>query len=254
MSPTAPTSTAAGLDDPPAARTGETQVHADATSITPVTAEPSEAGAVKHVAGEGDSVNGIADQYGFFWETLWNHADNGRLKTARRDPNVLLPGDEVIVPAKQTKEEAGGTEQRHRFRRRGTPARLVMQLFREGEPRANEPYTIVIDGEWGQGTTDGEGTIDVPIPPAACRAELLLGPRGRQTKYQIALGGLDPSDSVTGVQGRLRNLGYDVGEIDGEVGAKTRAALCAFQAEHGLPETGEVDEETCRKLKDEHGS
>ena len=42
------------------------------------------------------------------------------------------------------------------------------------------------------------------------------------------------------LQRDLRQLGYDPGPVDGILGAKTRAAVRALQADHGLPITGEI--------------
>lgn len=44
---------------------------------------------------------------------------------------------------------------------------------------------------------------------------------------------------VREVQGRLAALGYDPGPADGVAGPRTRGAIRAFQADHGLPVTGE---------------
>ena len=40
------------------------------------------------------------------------------------------------------------------------------------------------------------------------------------------------------MQQRLADLGYDPGPVDGVVGARTRAAIRAFQKDNELPETG----------------
>ena len=49
-------------------------------------------------------------------------------------------------------------------------------------------------------------------------------------------------------QRRLVGLGYSLGPIDGVMGQKTRAAVRDFQAEHGLAETGVIDEATANGL------
>ena len=54
--------------------------------------------------------------------------------------------------------------------------------------------------------------------------------------------------SRCGAQGRLRNLGYSVGAIDGVLGRRTDEALRAFQLDHGLEVTGELDDATRAKL------
>jgi len=46
------------------------------------------------------------------------------------------------------------------------------------------------------------------------------------------------------VQVALRDQGYYAGAIDGLVGPQTRAALAAFQRDHGLVVTAAVDEPT----------
>jgi peptidoglycan hydrolase-like protein with peptidoglycan-binding domain len=50
------------------------------------------------------------------------------------------------------------------------------------------------------------------------------------------------------IQHRLVDLDYDVGEVDGLLGPRTRAALRAFQADRRLPVTGLPDGNTQRAL------
>jgi hypothetical protein len=54
--------------------------------------------------------------------------------------------------------------------------------------------------------------------------------------------------SVREAQNRLNQLGYNVGAADGAMGGKTSAALRAFQAERGIPQTGRVDATTSAEL------
>ena len=51
------------------------------------------------------------------------------------------------------------------------------------------------------------------------------------------------------VQKGLLALGYDVGAVDGLIGPRTRAAIRAFQADHGLSPTGKVSEELALALR-----
>ena len=53
---------------------------------------------------------------------------------------------------------------------------------------------------------------------------------------------------IESIQHGLADLGYDVGEADGLLGQRTRAALRAFQADRGLPVTGLPDGTTQRAL------
>lgn len=211
-------------------------------------------GYVKHIVRKGECMNKLGERYGFAWDTLWNDAYNSRLQQVRQDPNVLLAGDEVAIPEKRRKQEPGETERLHRFRRRGQPARLVLQFKDDDEPKSNAPYKLQIDGKWQQGTTDGDGKIDVPLPNEAKRGLLQLEFEGRTETYRLKLSGLEPYNSVTGVQARLKNLGFDVGDVDGEMDGPTRAAIREFQKANELTDTGELDESTCQRLKDLHGS
>ena len=53
---------------------------------------------------------------------------------------------------------------------------------------------------------------------------------------------------IEAVQNRLVELGYDVGEVDGLLGPKTRTALRSFQGDRGLPITGLPDGDTQQAL------
>lgn len=59
---------------------------------------------------------------------------------------------------------------------------------------------------------------------------------------------------LRGVQARLRNLGYNVGPVDGRFGPRTSRALAAFQADHGLEVSGHSDATTRDKLVEVYGS
>lgn len=58
----------------------------------------------------------------------------------------------------------------------------------------------------------------------------------------------DRGDNVIALQERLAKLGYSVGEIDGIYGAKTAAAVSAFQEKASLPASGSADTSTLKLL------
>ena len=201
---------------------------------------------------QGDCISSIADRNGLFWEQLWNHPSNASLKASRKDPNVLRPGDVVYVPDKREKTETGATDQLHRFRKKGVPAKLRLRLLDEDEPLANQHYTLEIDGQTFSGTTDSDGRIEQSIPPSAKQGKLVVG--DRRDEYALDLGHIDPISEVSGVQERLNNLGYDCGAPDGVLGPRTRTAIREFQKAMGLRETGETDDQTRRRLEQEYGA
>src|SRR5215208_137973 len=195
---------------------------------------------------QGECISSLCAEYGFFWSTIWNHADNADLKELRKDPNALLEGDVVVIPDKTKKEESCATEQKHKFKKKGTPAKIKIRLMLDDEPRANEPYRLAIDGTWYEGTLDGDGFLEQVIPPGAVQGILRVGSGERIDEYELALGTLDPIDTESGVSGRLRGLGYHH-EDD------ATPAISAFQKKEGLEESGELDDETRQKLKERFG-
>ena len=76
---------------------------------------------IKYKVVQSDCIDSISFNYGFMPDTIWNHPTNAELKQKRQNPNILFPGDVVVIPDKTVKEELGTTEQRHRFRRRSVP-------------------------------------------------------------------------------------------------------------------------------------
>ena len=198
----------------------------------------------------------IAQRYGFRWRTLWDHPANQDLKARRGDPNVLNPGDIVEIPDHVSREEAGATETRHRFRRKGVAAVLRLKLLdRAGKPRPALPYVLQVDGKNSQGSTDGNGLLEVSIPPDAAEAVLTYELDGGVTiQRRLRLGGTDPSTEGDGLRQRLANLGYlPPDAVESDRGQLERAVR-AFQQSQELEPTGSVDDSTRKKLRQVHGS
>jgi len=241
---------------------------------------------IDHTVQDGDCFDSIAMEHGFFPETLWNHGSNDDLREARKDPNVLLPGDIVHIPDLTVGEESGATEKRHRFRRRGVPARLRIVFMRpkkpepaentssapqendpsnfeevprsyveEHEPIVNAPFVLVIDGIRTEGTSDSDGLVDVPIPPNAAIGNIRFNTGTEdEVSYDLALGELAPADTVIGVRKRLYNMGFRAVPRGDESDPHLVEVLRRFQAGNDLDPTGEIDDATINKLKELHGS
>jgi N-acetylmuramoyl-L-alanine amidase len=200
---------------------------------------------------QGDCIHSIAFAKGFFPDTLWNHADNKSLKDRRKDPHVLLAGDTVSIPDKRLKEVSKPHEQRHRFRRKGVPKEMRVQLLEGDQPVKNALCKVKVDGSESEITSDGDGWLKIPIPPNAAKAIIQL-PSGRE--FELVLGNLDPVDQVSGVQGRLHALGYYEGPIDGQLSRETKDALKAFKAARGIPVSSAIDDQTRNALVEATGS
>ena len=200
---------------------------------------------------QGDTIASIAAEFGLFPDTVWNHPDNSELKSKRKDPHVLMPGDVVHIPDLRIKEFNKPAGSRHRFRRKGVPKFLELRLLDEGEPMKELEYRIEIDGQTSNGKTNADGLLKHPIALNAQRAKLSLS---GGMEYQIELGQLDPVEEPSGIQKRLRNLGYYNGALDSSLNEAAKAGLKRFQISQGLEPTGTADEETKNRLKELNGA
>jgi hypothetical protein len=207
-----------------------------------------------YIAEQGDCINSIALSEGHFWETLWKHPQNLHLRNDRGNPDVLCAGDKVFLPELTLKNERGVTEKKHRFRRKGVPQHLVVQIRRDGKPVANMKYILKIEEKSVSGITDGDGWVDQPVSPDARKATLTVGTGRKALILNLRLGHLDPVSEISGLQARLRNLGYECGSISGQMTEATRDAMQAFQREQGIEQTAEPNERTRQSLQSEHCS
>lgn len=199
---------------------------------------------------QGDCISSIAFSKGFYPETIWNDPANAGLKNQRTDPNMLVPGDKVVIRDKDPGGVDCASGDTYKFRKRGVPAMFRLQLFENEEPRANHNYSLIVDGNRFQGTTSPDGVLQEYISPSAKKAELTIGPP--EAKFEFIFGTLQPIGEIAGVQGRLNNLGYECGPINGQINDKTREALLAFQTRFGLDQTGKPDQPTLDRLKKIH--
>jgi peptidoglycan hydrolase-like protein with peptidoglycan-binding domain len=79
-----------------------------------------------------------------------------------------------------------------------------------------------------------------PLPQGSPGADLI------ETSSVPARG----NETVMRIQAGLRAFGNEGIDIDGVVGARTRAAILEFQSLFGLPETGEPDQALYAKMRD----
>lgn len=212
-----------------------------------------------HTVRQGECLSSIAQRYGFTDPmALYDHGDNAALRELRPNPHLLLPGDQVQVPEKVLRHCDVPTDGSERFvLKRGRAMFRVVLEDANGEPAADLAWTLTIDGTEHTGTTAADGLVEVAMPPDATEGTLTVQPDPEDPEliheHPLSFGALDPVDSVTGLQGRLTNMGFGCGEIDGDEGEKTLAALDAFRAREGIEETGPCGDETRAALQDRYG-
>jgi N-acetylmuramoyl-L-alanine amidase len=212
-----------------------------------------------HRVKQGETLSGIARDYGFSkWEKLW--AENVALRRKRKSPHLLYPGDEIEIPTPIARHQSAATGRRHRFKLTANVLELELVLQDlAGEPLADLPYKLLVAGRTYTGTTSGEGVLTHPVPPRETTATLILSlgdraeGKANELSVELWIGSLDPHDTISGIQARLNNLGYDSGTVDGIVGPATTAALRAFQERHGVAVSGKPDDATKAKLEQAHG-
>ncbi len=210
-----------------------------------------------YIVRQGDCWARIARQFGFAdYKLLYDDPANAELKAKRPNPNVLRPGDQIVVPDRKVKGIQIATGQRHGFVLAAAQKALRLALVgHDGQPLADTPYELELgEAEPRSGTTDGAGKLEELVPLALRQATLTIDRR----VLVLRLGWLDPAEDAeqgdwSGVQGRLKNLGYDVGPADGAYGPRTRSALAIFQSDADLEPSGELDDATLDKLVEAHG-
>lgn len=215
-----------------------------------------------HTVQKGECLSQIAHRHGFgSYRDLYDHPDNASLRKRRPNPNILHPGDEVVIPDKTAKHLACASGQSHRFIIR-SPSRRLRLLLKdtEQEPLGGLAYVFRMEGTVTRGKTTPEGIINVPLPISGSAATLELPELGRE--IPLAIGHLDPLERergsepiAAGVQQRLSNLGYLPRELSHELDEATRLALQRFQRETmGREEPdGALDASTRDALVNAHG-
>ena len=239
-----------------------------------------------HKVRQGDCIDSISYKYGFLPSTVWDFAANSDIKQLRKDGNILQPGDVIIVPDLEERLESCGDQQKHSFKRHGVPAVLRMVFSRlvepeeeettqstrpydpsdyqdetqtesdpEYEPLTNTAYVLNLDGELSDGTSDGEGMVEIPILPDAKKAKVIffIGTSDEVT-YEVDLGHIDSIEIPLGQRKRLLNLGYRCSPKGDEPDDTLRQALKQFQKDNDLDTTGEADQSTQDKIVELHGS
>ncbi|HEX7150385.1 MAG TPA: peptidoglycan-binding protein [Thermoanaerobaculia bacterium] len=214
----------------------------------PLEEEALPAGDAAYIVEQGECLSSIAEKTGHFWQTLWNLPANAAVAEARKDPNVLLPGDRLAIPPIETKTLPAKTGRRHVFRRKGVPSFLrVRFLDAAGEPRADLAWTLKIGGQTQEGKLDADGWLLASVPPSAREATVELAGRS----YVLQLGDLDPLDTTAGIRARLTSLGYPCSAAAGE---PLRSVLARFQRDRELEPTGVADDATRAALSSGYGA
>jgi N-acetylmuramoyl-L-alanine amidase len=198
----------------------------------------------------------IAAKYGFAdYRDIYQDPANAALKAKRPNPSLLFPGDVIEIPERKPTVFECETGKTHSFELKPKKRTLRIRLEeRAGVPIAGVPVTLILSRtEKYETTTDKDGVLNYELPLQTKRILLQAGGMVRQ----IRIGDLNPLQNapdggISGVQARLKNLGFFSGTVDGRMESDTEAALAAFRA--SLPEDpGEDFGDLVKALEKTHG-
>jgi N-acetylmuramoyl-L-alanine amidase len=211
-----------------------------------------------HVIQPGEHLLGLCARLGADPDEVWNASENSELRELRSDYNVLAPGDVVFLPEPSEEPLALDLHRTNRYQARVPTMPLALRLREGSEAIANEPFRIDCTEPPIEGTTGGDGSVDVELPATTAEATLIL--TGRNERLRLMVGHLDPTERTAGVRARLQNLGYfPAHPRPGPATPQARAdelahALRDFQRDRRLEVTGELDDNTRRALSEQHGA
>lgn len=212
---------------------------------------------------QGDHLAALAARHGFDADGVWNHEENRELREQRGDGRVLAAGDVLHVPEAEGQDLPYSAKSTNRYRATVEMTQLRFRLRRGGaQVLANEPYRVTGMHQPIEGSSDGDGQVEIEVP--AHQRELYLELPDRGEVMAIGVGQLEPIEERRGLRSRLTNLGYLIPmEMIHPIGAwaqggeeierETAEALRAFQHDHELEPSGELNDETRRALLDAHG-
>ena len=231
-----------------------------------------------HDVVQGEYLSLIAARYGFTDHlVLWNFPANAALKQLRKNPNVLLPGDRVVIPDRETGLVSAPTGQVNPFVANASDV-LVNIVFEDPsrQPLATRAgnLTVGVTSQRGNGfivrgptpaTTDNQGKFPIIFRNALGTGALptdgafVMDPAAPlpRAPFRFLVGSLDRLDTRSGQRARLNNFGYfaGFGEQDDD---QLVWAIEEFQndeklTERGLTGTLAKDRRTLNRLGQRHG-
>lgn len=169
-----------------------------------------------YVIRQGDYLLKVAYENGFDADTVWGNSKNADLRTLRRDPNILAPGDVLYVPEPPDPPESTAlrTGSTNSFVSPAPPTPVTVKFSEPG--LASQACSIAELPDLTSLTTDGDGVLTFQAPVSLETVTITLAGANPAVTFTCKLGHLDPIDTLSGVFQRLQNLGYidDDAEFD----------------------------------------
>lgn len=215
-------------------------------------------GGTNYTVVSGDCLSAIAKRFGYQdYKTIYNHPDNSSFKQKRPNPNLIYPGDVIVIPDKEQKTAKVSVGSSATFTIKRQKQVLRLRMVNGNSEMSNMPYSLYIKGSGNTPdlvvdgkNTDGEGVLTEEIPTEyleAGTAELVV----EGMHFTIMLGGLDPIERVSGIKQRLENLGFSVSSGN-QLDDVDVSSIVLFKKLYGLEVDTDTDEDFRKKLCEVH--
>lgn len=224
----------------------------------------------KHVVVEGDRMSKIAHQHGYKDYKLLYLAQPDSLRKKRPNPEILMPGDEIVLPDKIEEKHSAKDKKAHKYEEDTALPEVRVKLLSAGTPLADRTFTVMADPAPSTGATlgtvksDGEGAVKFHVEPATKKVTLACA--DPPFVIVLRLGHLRPVTEPGGVEQRLDNLNYRVpaappaAPADSEAEKKAKAAhdrlikkaAARFQEDRKKTADGKVDDDLRQLLSKAH--
>lgn len=213
-----------------------------------------------HTVAQGETLTRIARQYKYSsWKKIYEHPDNAEFRTLRENPDIIFPGDKIIIPDIEPKKMSARAGKSYTFCIKKEKEMLLLNIGAGLEtPLEGKRAVLKAGGQKVSALLDKDGLLEVELPDEYepnGSVELFLDENSDQPShiFELELGTLDPIEELSGIQARCNALGFDCGVVDGIMGSKTREGVEEFQEAYELEVDGEPGPKTQAKLKEVYG-
>ena len=93
---------------------------------------------------EGECLVSIAQKNKMSLGKIWQDSNNSELRNKRKTPNLLYLGDKIFIPDFDKKEILCNSDNKHKFVKLGTPARLTININRNSKPLESVAFMLTI--------------------------------------------------------------------------------------------------------------
>ena len=208
---------------------------------------------------KGDTLISIAKAHGLrSYAAIYDHPDNAGYRQQRPNPHIIKAGDTVFIPppSQVTLEVMPGARTQFTMPPKDKAMLRLKLAGLSKDKLANARAVFEVDGTEMEGAIDPSGMLECELPTidtSEANLNLYLDGETVSHEYQLKIGQLLPASEVEGVQARCSALGFDCGEVNGELNEATQNAIKSFQRSRSLGITGVADEQTIKELEKNYG-